>query len=76
MEGNEYKEYEIKFVRNGAEGKASLKLNYSPSQSDVWLMLMNELKLTIPDIPRGERQNSEDICRYHGVTEASIRLAE
>ena len=65
--------YEVKYIQNGERKSFECLNNVWLSDDHAWVVVLSKLKLPLPQQPAG--QTPEEVCRAHGISEASIQAA-
>lgn len=65
--------YEVKYIQNGERKSFECLNNVWLSDDHAWVVVLSNLKLPLPQPPEG--QTPEEVCRAHGISEASIKAA-
>ena len=65
--------YEVKYIQNGERKSFECLNNVWLSDDHAWVVVLSNLKLPLPQQPEG--QTPEEVCRAHGISEASIKAA-
>jgi len=63
--------YEVKYIQNGERKSFECLNNVWLSDGHAWVVVLSNLKLPLPQQPEG--QTPEQVCRAHGISEASIK---
>lgn len=65
--------YEVKYIQNGERKSFECLKNVWLSDDHAWVVVLSNLKLPLPQQLEG--QTPEEVCRAHGISEASIKAA-
>lgn len=65
--------YEVKYIQNGERKSFECLNNVWLSDDHARVVVLSNLKLPLPQQPEG--QTPEEVCRAHGISEASIKAA-